>query len=440
MTTAPTAGSGSTSSSRACERTARPRTSGHGSQRQQVLRPGPFEGSRDGRALRQRREQHHRRAASLRADNDDATRWPGDEPRELVAGKSGWSWVPQNANALLDDFEFRPFTYRNQTLPQAAITRRRHPGLGARARRRRHHAVGRQLRAGLGAPGMGQAGSGRHEPVRAHRGRGAFSFSGGWASSVQAGARGGNDVRVTTSGAATYTARYVWVSPIMEADDFSDGVVTLEIWARALVTSTLVNPRLRASPRGSTPAAACSAPGHTARVRLDGAAARQAVIGHGLPHDAAGVRHHRRDHNAAVSGTLPGIAIDITGTVEASSTGSVRLRLHHGSPRRGGGRSARPASPHRLSPRFSRPASAALTSSRSACCGPVGDWSSFRHSRRRETTGLGGALIEPSAGRNRWLTSSSPAPSRMTRPSTRQPRTLAQSATVSLTSPPGRSC
>jgi hypothetical protein len=172
----------------------------------------------------------------------------GDAPLDTTAGKSGWSWVPQNASATLDDFEFRPYTYRNQTLPQRLRSQDAIPGTAPALVDASVTPSG-----GSATPAWALIAWGRDDVTAA-----AFktlqiieaeslTLGGGWASSAQAGARGGNDVRVTTAGVGTYTASASVEAMAVQQDDFTDGQIDVEIWARVLVSSTNVEPRLAAS-------------------------------------------------------------------------------------------------------------------------------------------------------------------------------------------------
>jgi hypothetical protein len=127
----------------------------------------------------------------------------------------------------------------------AAGAARHRPGAG----RRHRHAVRRERRPGVRADRLdhGAGRPGDRATVGVNESTDAVNLV-GWASSAQAGARGGSDLRVTTAGAGSYSAQWLNVFPnLAGADDFSGNTLELEIWARALVTSTLVNPRLIAS-------------------------------------------------------------------------------------------------------------------------------------------------------------------------------------------------
>jgi hypothetical protein len=178
----------------------------------------------------------------------------GGEPASLVAGHSGWSWIPQTAAATLDEFAFQPYIWRNMTLPQLVKPLDAIPGI-APALTAAHLTTSSAdtstpiwplLAWGVVSdPGLTDK-----PPFGIFEAESFINLSGGWASSVQAGARGGNDLRVTTAGAATYVGE-LQCSYGIEADGFTDSAFDVEVWARVLLTSTLVTPRLRLSLRAA---------------------------------------------------------------------------------------------------------------------------------------------------------------------------------------------
>jgi hypothetical protein len=176
----------------------------------------------------------------------------GDAPLNTTAGKAGWSWIPQNASATLDDFEFRPYTYRNQTLPTKLAPSDNIPGNapaladvtftpsgGAAAPVFAYVAWGRRA----GTPAAGVA------PFAILEAESAGDLT-GWVSAADAGSRGGNRlIDATVSGAETYTASWVIDPSALTADDFTDNEITLEVFAVLALSSTLVSPRFTLSAR-----------------------------------------------------------------------------------------------------------------------------------------------------------------------------------------------
>lgn len=72
----------------------------------------------------------------------------------------------------------------------------------------------------------------------------------GWVSTVNASSRGGNDLRdATVVGAETYTASYTIDPHTLVADDFTEGEIDLEVWARLVLSSGLVSPKFTISAR-----------------------------------------------------------------------------------------------------------------------------------------------------------------------------------------------
>lgn len=65
-----------------------------------------------------------------------------------------------------------------------------------------------------------------------------------WASAADANYRGGNGLKATTSGAGSASALYPVDPSVMTADAFSRGEVTVEVWGRIELASTVVSPRM----------------------------------------------------------------------------------------------------------------------------------------------------------------------------------------------------
>jgi hypothetical protein len=136
----------------------------------------------------------------------------GGEQDSLVAGPAGWSWVPQHAVAMLDDFEFRPVTDAGN--PMWALFAWSRSGV-------------------LGLFDTNGA-----------------TLSGWTETSDSDGLNNAIAKATTTSSAATYSA--TWSASnltAVQADDFTDGRCELEVWARATVSASLANPRLKFSIR-----------------------------------------------------------------------------------------------------------------------------------------------------------------------------------------------
>jgi hypothetical protein len=165
-----------------------------------------------------------------------------------VSGAPGMILTPGATSWRYKTFSAEPYVYRNQSLPQKLTL----PGLPGTAPALADVTV--TPSGGSAAPVFAligwttaPGGLGTAQTVGVNESTDAVNLV-GWASSAQAGARGGSDLRVTTAGAGSYSAQWLNVFPnLAGADDFSGNTLELEIWARALVTSTLVNPRLIAS-------------------------------------------------------------------------------------------------------------------------------------------------------------------------------------------------
>lgn len=71
-----------------------------------------------------------------------------------------------------------------------------------------------------------------------------------WVKTADATSHGGFKLVDTSAvGAKTYTAAWLFDPSLGMADEFTDGEISLEVWCRSYVTSTLVSPRLTASVR-----------------------------------------------------------------------------------------------------------------------------------------------------------------------------------------------
>jgi hypothetical protein len=168
----------------------------------------------------------------------------GDAPLNTTAGYAGWSWVPQHASATADDFALQPYTRRNQDLPQLVSWADAIPGQApALVDMGISNASGASYSAAFAliawARRSGSPAGGYVSPFAILEGEAATTLV-NWASSAQAGARGGNDVRATLSSSPNF-ASATWkidASPL-EADDFADSTIDMEIFARVLIASTI---------------------------------------------------------------------------------------------------------------------------------------------------------------------------------------------------------
>jgi hypothetical protein len=176
------------------------------------------------------------------------------EQTALVAGTHGFTWTPQDTTARLRALSFSPFTRRAATLP-TTFTFFPQSGQGVTMPGTAPALVDAVLTptGGSAVPSWAQIGWADYTDAVTPQPFGlieaeVFTLT-TWATSAQAGASGGTDVRATTSGTGTFSAfRIVNLSSIAP-DDFQDtsGTIDVEVWARAVLTSTLVNPRMVAS-------------------------------------------------------------------------------------------------------------------------------------------------------------------------------------------------
>lgn len=152
----------------------------------------------------------------------------------------------------VEDFIVEPYTYRLQTLP-TKIRLPKVPGTAPAAADLYVTQSGANQAWALLAWGTPLSGSGTPplSIIEAESGTNLTT----WASSADATARGGNRLSWTTSGAATATADYLINPELLPADDFTQGDLRVEVWARMRIQSTVVSPKVTLSARPSDGAA-----------------------------------------------------------------------------------------------------------------------------------------------------------------------------------------
>ena len=69
----------------------------------------------------------------------------------------------------------------------------------------------------------------------------------GWAVTADADYRGGSGLQLTTAGAGTASATYVLDPSTVTRDDYTQGELSVEVWARVELASTVVSPKLTLS-------------------------------------------------------------------------------------------------------------------------------------------------------------------------------------------------
>jgi hypothetical protein len=185
----------------------------------------------------------------------------GADATKFGAGVLGQAGIRLNAaptDTRYDDLQIRPFTYRNQSLPQVIQLRGDIPGRapalcdveitpsgGAAAPIWAMIAWAKRASAPIAGSvvpfGILEAESGADLT--------------GWAVTADAAMRGGSKLLdAAATGAKTYTASWLIDPSTLVPDDFTLGELDLEVWAVAIMASTLVSPRLTLSarPEGGT--------------------------------------------------------------------------------------------------------------------------------------------------------------------------------------------
>jgi hypothetical protein len=335
-------------------------------------------------------------------------------------GYAGWSWVPQHASARLDNFEFRPFTRRNLALPQVITQLDSIPG-GAPAL-----ATVKVTPLGVGVPQWAMLAwekldSGTVPPFGIfEEADSSVALSGGWTSSAQAGARGGFDARVTTAGAFTGVFTISLTAAVMEADGFADGTLDVEVWARMLISSTLVSPTARLSVSGKLPAGGSFAAQNSVEYGSTGKL---------LVKPSSGTVYRFVRLGIVPVDISAGQLLAITGTTAVGSTGVFGIDYAMVVPARRRALGATGVAASTITPfvpdnatEWSKQVFEDLHSDIQA--------ESFATSPNQHV-GLGGSLIHPTPGANRWLVKlSSLVPDDPTSDATTEQ--LAQAATVSV--------
>jgi hypothetical protein len=170
------------------------------------------------------------------------------EQTALVAGYSGFSWIPQDAAARLDDFEVLPRTYRNQTIPVLLQMLDQVPGTAPALMD-----VTVTPSGGAAAPVWAMLAWAKHASAAVAGAVAPFGIIpaetgtalSGWAVTADATYRGGSGLKVTTAGAGTFTATFGIDPSTLPADAFTDKELRVEVWARVDLASTLVSPTLK---------------------------------------------------------------------------------------------------------------------------------------------------------------------------------------------------
>jgi hypothetical protein len=319
----------------------------------------------------------------------------GDAPLNTAAGKSGWSWIPQNAGAVLDDFQFWPYTYRNQAFPKAVVPTDPIPGTAPALANVNITTLGAAANPiwAMIAWGTGWITStATNLPIACIEAELA-PISTNWTSQGTSGATAGFLLRdATVSGVETYTADIPVDGSALPPDDFSDNELSVEIWARMELSPTLVAPNIVTRVFGF----AGSQFGGVRYTNEYGAIGYTPV----LP-SATAYRFTKLGTVSLPSNRLVrrSVLIDITVTTGAGSTGTIGLDQLVVVPSR-----ARALSPTGKPSGSTFPSFAVSTqevtktvlSNLSATVGQPSDIPMPDH-------GLGGSLIEPGPGSMVWL-------------------------------------
>lgn len=178
----------------------------------------------------------------------------GGDITTFVAGKFGFSWIPQQAGARLDDFDFRPLFLRPGT-PGKSLTRDTIPGSAPAL-----CDVTVSVDSSAAAPVFALIGWCERNvtPIAGGAPFGLYSFNGDVTNNVNltqtasGGAFNGFYMGdATVSGVESYTISRLIDPSCIPADDFSDGTLTVEVWMRAQFASTVVSPRIVLSARSA---------------------------------------------------------------------------------------------------------------------------------------------------------------------------------------------
>jgi hypothetical protein len=170
-----------------------------------------------------------------------------------VGGQEGWVWIPQSANATLDDYTDEPYTYRNRTLPLYLPLGGTIPGdAPAKACLSVTPSGGAAapiwaLAAWAARPGAPLATAVAPFGIVEAETAGDLTS---WAVTADAAMSGGSSLKdVAASSAKAYTASYLIDPATMVPDDFTAHELSLEVWAAVIMSSTLVTPTLKLSLR-----------------------------------------------------------------------------------------------------------------------------------------------------------------------------------------------
>jgi hypothetical protein len=184
------------------------------------------------------------------------------EQASLPRGDTGWSWIPQNAAAVIDEFHFSPYVRRSVAFPvtpgslQFTDLPGRAPAkaditltTSAPAQTPIFALIGWKPSSGI-SPLAGSV-----VPFGLIEAETGGDLSGGWASTAEANTSNGSSLRQSGfTGAKVYVATYTIDPHTLVMDEFEADTVALEVWARVGVDAAVVSPKvvLWAEPADST--------------------------------------------------------------------------------------------------------------------------------------------------------------------------------------------
>lgn len=170
-----------------------------------------------------------------------------------VVGKVGLSVTPKGTDWRYDNFVVEPYTYRNQTLPAKLILSGSIPGDApalADVTITPSGGSAAPVFAMVGwtqRPGTGLA----QAPFGVIEAESGGDLS-GWVSAADGGSRGGNRlIDTTATDGETYLATWTVDPNIMVPDEYTQGDLHVEVWARVFMDNTLVAPKLTLFARSS---------------------------------------------------------------------------------------------------------------------------------------------------------------------------------------------
>jgi hypothetical protein len=174
------------------------------------------------------------------------------EQTSLPRGDTGFSWIPQNAAAPIDEFYFCPYVRRNVSFPVTPGTLQ-FTDLPGRAPAKADITLTTSaptqapIFALIGwAPSTGIAPVAGVKPLGLIEAETGGDLSGGWVSTAEANTSNGSSLRQSGfSGAKVYVASYTVDPHTLVVDEFEADTVAIEVWSRVGLDAAVVTPKVR---------------------------------------------------------------------------------------------------------------------------------------------------------------------------------------------------